>query len=80
MVKCLLQKETRGPALFFKDNCNSKSNYQNVGTILSSSYNGDMMVYTSDNEVSTYFNFFKSYEATVMINIGRFLDRFDLNC
>ncbi|XP_072396980.1 ribonucleoside-diphosphate reductase large subunit-like [Diabrotica undecimpunctata] len=47
----VLQAETGGPVMMYKDVCNRKSNQKHIGTIRGGSYSGEVVAYTSDEEI-----------------------------
>lgn len=76
------QIETGTPYMLYKDACNGKSNQQNLGTIKSSNLCGEILEYTSPEEIAVcnlaslalprfvidgVFNFQKLYEVTKIL-------------
>lgn len=47
----VLQAETGGPLVMYKDICNKKSNQKHIGTIRGGSYSGEVVGYTSPDEI-----------------------------
>ncbi|CAG9858647.1 unnamed protein product [Phyllotreta striolata] len=47
----VLQAETGGPLMMYKDSCNKKSNQQHIGTIRGGSFSGEVVQFTSEEEV-----------------------------